>query len=287
MSIEAPNWYIEQWKDGVLHHYQAKGFTLRNMTIPPVKMDGKTMYFLVAGVGSAEEDVQIGDVAVPYNNAREKVPVTTKKSRAFSEVYEDALDQMTPDEMQVENESASMALGRVHDKTIVNALEAAATKELGVYTDPIGLGGLLQARALLQQDDVPVEDGGIFALVDSTAWGDLLTYKGFSSADWVGPQLPYLQAGLAKTWNGINVVCISDSYFPLGAGATEFKLFMFHRQAVGFGFVRNLTGSVVWDNRKDCWTHNMRMRIGSKVILPKGVVRMKSIHDYTKIVAVK
>jgi hypothetical protein len=257
------------------------------MTIPPVKMDGKTMYFLVAGVGRAESNVEIGDVAVPYNNTREKVPVTTVKSRAFSEVYEDALDQMTADEMQVENESASMALGRVHDQTIINSLEAAATKELGVYTAAIGLGGLLQARALLQQDDVPVEDGGIFALVDSTAWGDLLTYTGFASSLYVGPNIPYIQAGLARTWNGINVVCVSDSFFPIGAGPTEFKLFMFHRQAVGFGYVRQLTGSVVWDNRKDCWTQNMRMRIGSKVILPKGVVRMKSIHDYTKIVAVK
>ncbi|MEP4860902.1 MAG: phage capsid protein, partial [Alphaproteobacteria bacterium] len=51
---------------------------------------------------------------------------------------------------------------------------------------------------------------------------------------------------------------------------------MWHRNAVGFGFVRQLTGNVVWDNRKDCWTHNMRMRIGSKILLHEGVVPIRA-----------
>lgn len=283
MSDQAPTWYVEQWKDGVIHHYQSTGFTLQNCTIPPVKMDGLKMYFLVAGVGQAEEDVQRGSTAIPFNNGRERVEVTTKKSRAFSEVYEDDLDQMTADEMAVENKSSAMALGRVHDKTIINALEAGATQEIGAYNVTAGPLELIKMQATLGAQDVPIDDGGIFCAVDSVIWANLLTYKQFQSADWVGPNLPFIQGGRAKTWNGIHIFAVSDSLLPVAAGPTERKFFMWHREAIGFGWVRKLTGNVVWDNRKDCWTHNMRMRIGSKVVLPKGIVRGKSDYDLSNL----
>lgn len=285
MSNNAPTWYVQQWKDGVTHHYQSKGFTLKNCTSPPVKMDGEKMYFLVAGVGQAEENVARGSTAIPFNSGREKVEVTTSKSRAFSEIYEDDLDQMTVDEMAVENKASAMALGRVHDKTIITALEAGAVNEVGAYNVTAGPAELLKMRATLMAQDVAVDEEYVFCAVDSVIWANLMTFKQFASADYVGPALPYIQAGLAKTWSGIHVFAVSDSLLPVAAGPTERKFYMWAREAIGFGWVRNLTGNVVWDNRKDCWTHNMRMRIGSKVILPKGIVRGKSDYDLANITA--
>jgi len=278
-SAVAPAWYQQQWKAGVTHVYQSKGFTLKNATQRPVKMDGDKMYFLRAGIGTAEEDVRVGDVAIPMNPADDKVEVTTKKSRAFDEVYEDELDQLNADYRQVVNERSAMALGRVHDKTIINAIDVPeVVQEVGSYTTPITPVTLLQARQKLRAAHVNVSDGNVFAAVDSVQWAVLLTYDQFVNSQYVGPNLPYVQAGLARTWNGIHVFNADDDIFKI-ANTTEINNLMWHSQAVGFGWVRQLTGTVQWDNRKDCWTHNMRMRIGAKLILPPGVVRMRADYD--------
>lgn len=276
MSTTAPNHYVEQWKTTTLHVYQSKGFKLRNTTMPPDKITGEKMHFPVFGVGDAEEDVKRGDVAKPINANDTIVTVDTKKSRAFEEVYEDDLDQMTVNRQQAVAQRSAMALGRVHDKTIVRALKQTTTTPVGAYNTLMSVATLLIARQALITEDVGVEEGDIFCAVDSVSWTMLLGDKRFANSDYVGPDLPYTKAGLAKTWSGIHVFQLSDKTLRVGDNANEATCLMWQRSAVGFGYVRQLTGSVAWDNRKDCWTHNMRMRIGSKVILPQGVVPIRA-----------
>lgn len=273
MSTDAPTWYVEQWKDGVIHKYQSKGFTLKNCTTAPVRITGEKMHFLIAGTGEAEEEVQRGDIATPMNAARTKVEVDTKKSRAFDEVYEDDLDQMNVDERQVVHETSAMALGRVHDKTIIRALNT-AVQTVGGLTTKLSLGTILQAAQKLQANDLDWASGDIFCAVDSINWNILLTYDQFNNADYVGPDLPYVKGGLAKTWNGIHFMQVSDAVLREQNSANQSTCLMWHKSAIGFGYTRELTGTVQWDNRKDCWTHNMRMRIGSKLLLPEGVVKV-------------
>jgi len=287
MSQNAPNWYVQQWKDGVLHNYQSKGFTLKNTTTSPVKIVGDKLYFLKAGQGYAEEGVQRGDTAVPYNADRDKIELTTKKSRAFYEVYEDDLDQMTADERQADQEEGANALGRVHDRTIVGAIRATANT-VGSYATGGSLGLLLQGKQLLMANDVPVADGGVFCAVDSVTWSLLLAYEQFTNSQWVGPSMPFVDGAIAKSWNGIHVFQLSDKTLRMQGtasadGATQATCLMWHKSAIGFGNVRALTGSVAWDNRKDCWTHNMRMRIGSKLLLGEGAVTLKAKYDATLI----
>lgn len=276
MSQTAPNHYVQQWRAQALHHYQSKGFKLRNTTTPPEKITGEKMWFPIFGVGDAEEDVQRGDEARPINANDTTVAVDTKKSRAFEEVHEDDLDQMTVNRQQAVAQRASMALGRVHDKTIVRALKATTTPYVGSFSDLMSVQTLLKARQVLNAADVGVEDGNVFAAVDSVSWTMLLGDKRFANADYVGPDLPYTKAGLAKTIFGIHVFQLSDTTLRTGDSANQATNLMWDRNAIGFGYVRELTGSVDWDNRKDCWTHNMRMRIGSKVLLDAGVVPIRA-----------
>lgn len=279
MSQTAPNHYVEQWKAEALHVYQSAGFKLRNTTTPPEKMVGTKMHFPIFGVGDAEEDVQRGDEAKPINANDTTVEVDTKKSRAFEEVYEDDLDQMTVARQQAVAKRSAMALGRVHDKTIVRALRSTATAPVGAFSDLMSVQTMLKARQALITEDVGVEDGDIFFAVDSVSWTQLLGDKRFANADYVGPALPYQTAGLAKTTNGIHVFQLSDKTLRTGDSALQATCLMWHRNAIGFGYVRQLTGTVDWDNRKDCWTHNMRMRIGSKILLPQGVVPVRAKFD--------
>lgn len=277
MSAFAPNWYVEQWKDGVIHVFQSRGFTLKNVTTPPVKVTAEKLHFLIAGRGEAENNVQRGDVAMPMNAPRNRVTLDHSKDRAFDEVYEDDLDQMTVDEMQVVQETSAMALGRTQDRKIINALNAEAGNQIGAYNATAGLLELIKGKQKLMSLTVPVGDGQLFWAVDSVTWANLTTFEKFVSSDYVGPELPYVNGQLAKTWNGVHVFNVDDELLPING--TEADTLMWHRSAIGFGFVRELTGTVQWDNRKDCWTHNMRMRNGAKVLLPDGVLRIRSEYD--------
>jgi hypothetical protein len=276
MSTTAPNHYVEQWKASALHVYQSGGFALRNTTTPPEKITGEKMHFPIFGIGDAEEDVKRGDEAKPFNANDTTVAVETKKSRAFEEVFEDDLDQMTVNRQQAVAKRSAMALGRVHDRTIVRALRLTSTAAVGAFADLMSVQTLVKARQVLMANDVGVEDGDVFFAVDSVSWSMLLGDKRFANSDYVGPDLPYTKGALAKTFMGTHVFQLSDKTLRTGDSANQATCLMWHRSAIGFGFVRQLTGTVVWDNRKDCWTHNMRMRIGSKILLPEGVVPVRA-----------
>lgn len=284
MARQAPNWYVQQWKDGTTHEYQSSGFTLKKTTKAPAKVVGDRLYFNKMGVGYAEEDVQVGDKAVPMNPDQTKVELKTKKSRAFYEVYEDDLDQMTADERADKQVESAKALGRVHDRTIVGAVKAEAADEVGAYSTGGSLSLLLQGRQRLLAEDVPCEDGNVFCAVDSVTWSLLLAYDQFTNSQWVGPALPFVHGALAKTWSGIHVFQLSDKTLRMQGTASadadgQATCLMWHKDAVGFGTVRDMTGDVVFDIDYDCWKHSMRMRVGAKLILPKGAVKLKAKYD--------
>lgn len=275
MSQNAPAHYVEQWKTTALHVYQSRGFTLRNTTTAPDKITGEKMHFPIFGSTEAEEDVQRGDEAIPANPNDTIATVDTKKSRAFEEVYEDDLDQMTVGRQQAVSMRSAKALGRVHDKTVVRALNA-ATQYVGAFADLMSVDALVKAKQTLMANDVEITDGDVFCAVDSVSWAQLTGDKRIATSDWQGPDLPYTKAALAKSWNGMHIFAISDKTLRDADAADQATCLMWHRSSIGFGFVRQLTGSVQWDNRKDCWTHNMRMRIGSKLLLPEGCVKIRA-----------
>jgi hypothetical protein len=283
MSKEAPAWYVNQYMHGAFAAYQSKGFTLGKTVQAPVKVDGDQLHFFKYGEVTAERNVQRGDKAKPMNGGREKIILTTEKMRAFDEVYEDDLDQMSIDEQQVVYQQGAMALGRASDSQIVTEVRE-TTKEIGDYSAAMGLDALLRASQQLQSEDVPFEPGKIFCAVDSVSWNRLLTYKEFTSQDYVGPQLPLLDGGLAKTWNNIHVMQISDKTLRELDAANQATCLMWSQDSVGFGWSRKLTGTVAWDNRADCWTHNMRLRTGPKLLQPKGALKIKVKYDPADIV---
>lgn len=276
MSATAPNHYVEQWKASALHEYQHGGFALRNVTMPPEKIVGTKMHFPIFGVGEAEEDVKRGDVARPINANDTTKEIETTKDRAFEEVYEDDLDQMTVARQQNVAKRCAMALGRVHDKKIIRALKTTTTTYVGAFADLMSVNTLVKGKQRLMANKVPVSDGQVFCGVDSVSWSMLIGDKRIANADYVGPDLPLVKGNLAKSWNGIHIFALDDDILRVGDSANEATCLMWHRSAIGFGYVRQLTGNVDWDNRKDCWTHNMRMRNGSDLLLPAGVVPMRA-----------
>lgn len=278
MSQTAPAHYVQEWRATALHQYQAGGFALRNTTTPPEKITGEKMHFPIFGRVEAEEDVKRGDTAKPSNPNDTTVAVDTKKSRAFEEVYEDDLDQMTVNRKQAVAQRSAKALGRVHDKTVWRALKAAPT-QVGDFAEFFSVNTGLKARQALMAKSVPITDGMVFCGMDSVSWTIFSADKRVANQDYSGPLLPFTKGKLALTWNGVHWFQFDDELLRETDAALQATAIMWHQSAIGFGYVRQLTGSVDWDNRKDCWTHNMRMRIGSKLLLPDGAVKIAAKYD--------
>lgn len=278
MSLQIPNWYVEQWRAEAFHVFQSKGFTLRGTVTPPIRIDGEKLHFRKVARAEAEEDVQPGDKAKRQNLTRTKITLTTKKSRAFFEVDEDDFDLTQLNLPQINGEAGAMALGRVYDRLILNTMVDGAGETEGDYSEPVTPEMLLKARQKLAANSVPASDGQIFAAIDSVSWAVCLTYKEFVSSDYVGPNLPYVNGALAKTWNGIHVFQADDEILRI-TSTTQADCVMWHRSAFGFGTLYELKGSVQWENDPGQWTHNLRQRYGATVLQAEGIVHMKSDYD--------
>ncbi len=283
MEPQIANWYVKQWLASAFHVYQSKGFTLKNTVMPPIKVMGEQLYFRKVGKLIASESVQPGDVAEVLNLERTNIALSTSKSQAFTEVNEDDMDLTQLNLPQINAEAASMALGRVHDKLIIDTMEATAgIAEVGAFADGLTPFTLLQAKQKLMAANVPTSGGDIFAAVDSISWAVLSTFKEFNTQEWTGPNLVYVNGSLARSWNGIHVFAIDDALLPR-ANTTEQKCFMWHRPAIGFGTLYEMKGTVQWNNYKSCWSHNLRQRYGATALQKEGIVRMKCKYDATEI----
>lgn len=281
MSTEAPAWYVEQYKSGVLYEYQSKGHTLAGTYMPPSRINGRTMHFPVAGKGEAVEMI-IGSDAKPMNAGRSDVELVPKAYQAYEYVYQADLDRMSANENQVAQEQCAKAMGRKHDAVVYAALDAGR----GTYGTVIGdfSSGWDLAKALAVADNLfdrdVEEDGMAYCGLPQRAFSQMMGFEEFSSADWVRGDLPFQKVRRAKFWGGINWFTLPKALFP--RTGTSLTFYAWHFKALGSGYNgEQLNTRVMWENPKTAWGHNNWMDIGAKVLLggtEGGIIecRMKS-----------
>jgi hypothetical protein len=281
MSTEAPTWYVEQYKAGVLYQFQSDAHVLRGTYMPPAKIDGKTLYFPIAGKGTATEMV-IGADAKPMNAGRTRKSVTTKAYQAYELINEVDLERMSTNEKEVAQRQAAMALGRRHDKVVYDAVHGGA----GTYGTVRGnaggawtLGDALQAATDLFKKDVP-EDGRAFCGLPQQAFSQMMTYEEFNNSQWVGGDMPFAKVRRAKAWAGVNWFTLPEELFPTAANVTTF--YLWHFNSIGAGYNgQELNTRISWENSKTAWAANNWMDLGATVLLPEGVVQCQYLSTST------
>ena len=105
------------------------------------------------------------------------------------------------DERRVVASAGAYALGRKTDELIINAMTA-TTQNSGDYSTGLTKAIVLGALEKLNENDVP-DDGRRFAVVGVKQWNELLAIDEFSSAEYVGDDLPFINGGEVKRWLGI------------------------------------------------------------------------------------
>jgi hypothetical protein len=281
MSQQAENWFVEEYRSNVRHIYQSQGYMLKATVMPEGRVEGKRVYFPVAGKKKARRIVRRAGNATPQNPDRTQPYADLEDWQVFSEIDYLDINKMKVNERTVEQQEGAMALGRRADRIIVDAMGTSfpLNQTTGTGGD-ITLAAIMTAANNLFARGVP-DDGNAFALLPYLWWNVLMTYKQFNSAEWVGHEnlsLPKRTRG--KFWNGINWLVGAESaddedeaLFTIPA-SNQFYSYMWHRNAIGA--LSNYEGQtfIDWDNRATCWTVNMLMQGCAKRILDKGVQRL-------------
>lgn len=109
--------------------------------------------------------------------------------------------------------------------TATNNMGAAATLSLGLVQD---------ALAELGNNNVPLEDeDNIFLVITPKAQMYLRQIPEFASADYVDVKPLTGPMKRMRRWSGMNIICTSAL---TGNGTSSEKMYLFHRDAMGFAF---------------------------------------------------
>lgn len=234
MSTTAPNHFLPQLTDGIHHRFQSKGFTLRNTTRPPSRVTSNTAQWNRIGLGTASE-LNRNDKVPPMNLGKDNVQGTMKEYGAFEHIYIADVGKLTYNEMEEAKKGGAMALGRKCDQIIMDAVHAGAGTS-GNYVTADGTPAAFKLELLQEgisqiQDREAWEDDAMFLPLPPRAYQQLMTYKEFSSADYVGPDYPYMNAKRRKTFLGVHCFQVPLSLFPVTSNVVEF--FLWNMEAVG------------------------------------------------------
>lgn len=287
MSQLAPNWFVEEYRTNVRHVFQNSGYMLKGTVMPEGRVEGKKVYFPVAGKAKARRMTR-GDNAVPANPDRSFVSADLEDWQVYDLMHYIDLNKMTVNERTVQQQTGAMAIGRRADRMVIDAMGASfpSGQTTGTGT-AITLAQAMSAANALFARGAP-DDGQAFALLPYLWLSILNTYKQFNSAEWVnyeGQGFPKRTRG--KFWNGINWICMAESAddadeapFTIPS-ANQWYSYMWHRNSVGA--LSNYEGQtfIAWQNPLTAWDINIIMQGCAKRILDAGVQRLNFASNTT------
>jgi hypothetical protein len=254
MPIQTPAWYETKYSPQVMQLFQAQGYRLKNTVAAGDHTGGDKFRFRLAGRMTANER---GNGKYTFNNAgRTAIEVAAKDYDAAEKLAESDLTRMGPNEIDAAAYAGAMACGRKADQIIIqqglHALSdgALGTNLIGAFANDFTLAMALQVPEKFGDMDVP-DDGNRFCAIPNRWWTILMGYEEFSSADYNGPDLPFVKGGNARSWNGVNWMAMSNfperGFLPTSGAAigggdvrgVEAYGYAWHKDAIGVGLIGN------------------------------------------------
>jgi hypothetical protein len=290
MALEASNAYVTKFTDQVTEVYQPKGYLLRGLTRPPIKIEANTVKFPIVGRGEATP-LQRGSRGPSMNASRTEVVTTVQDYQANDWVWETDLEKLNWDENAVVAETCGMAIGRKKDLLIINELNAAATtmvdltggNNANASTSPMTLVAGLSAQVLMENYNIFPSQYKVVCGMPPLAWAQLSSYKQFNDQDWVDYEGQVYKTGQRfKNWNGIYWFQLPLEYCPVYAsnvggtvGNNIVDFFMWASHGIGFADNYPLRSTVTWENLYSGWYHNNRFSAVAKTLLPQSIIRFR------------
>lgn len=240
MTMEVPVWYKDQWDTKVIQRFQAEGYLLKGMTEPPVKIDGETFHWLRTQKVDVGGPYIRGSEVQPLNPNDDQVTGSSLEWDAPFHIYDFDVTRMTPNEQDVRQRQASMALGRKSDHIVMDNLMAITLPSGQIMSAPVAAMTpyvFMPAIAAIFDNDVP-DDDQLFCGVPAIIWEQLKVFRVFSDADYVGEDMPFVRREMIRSWNGCNFFRLPKhlySYTTVSTANDTYRFRMWHKSALGAG----------------------------------------------------
>ena len=269
MSVSIDQAFVKQFEADVHLAYQQMGTKLRSTIRSKSGVVGATTTFQKIGKGTASTKSRHGIVPVMNLN---HTPVECALQDYYAGDWVDALDELkiNVDERRVVASAGAYALGRKTDELIITAMSQ-TTQNVGDYSTGLTKSLILSALETLNENDVP-DDGRRFAVVGVHQWNELLGIAEFSSADYVGSDLPFITGGEGKRWLGIT--WLLHNALPLSS-STHRDCFIYHASSVGHACGQEVKTDITWHGERAAHFISNSMSQGAVLIDNDGIVRVK------------
>jgi len=240
MSLEAPKFFRESWKDGYIHGLQSKGSLLEGTSR---KGDVKAKKVKWAIIGEVNNVKKLSGALQPVTmNTAGRSTVELDLDDYETEpdwIFTPDLEKIGPNEKQASEESLAMSVGRKRDWIQLDALSAytadSATDHGGASVRPNPfIFSTAKAKIYAKGGLAPNK---VFVGIRSIDMEQLKAYPTFAKSDWRGPNdLPLNSlAEDRRTYNGVHYLVMPDSYFTrYSPDANEsFYYYMWHADCIG------------------------------------------------------
>ena len=240
MSLEAPKFYREQWKDGYIHALQTKGSLLEGTSRKGDVKAKKVKWALVSEVNNVKKLTGALQPVVMATHGRNTVELDMDDYETEPDwIFTPDLEKIGPNEKQASEESLAMSVGRKRDWIQLDAVAAytadAATDHGNAAMKPNPfIFATAQAKIFAKGGLAPNK---VFCGIRSIDMEQLKVYPTFSKADWRGPtDLPLTTMAMDKrTYNGVHYIVYPDSYFQRYTpdAGDSFYYYMWHADCIG------------------------------------------------------
>lgn len=279
MTQFADQHYVEQHNSRTTHLFQAEGFLMKGLVAPAERIEGTKAYWMKHGKGSARKKTR-GQPAVPMNPDKSRVSADLATWEAFDEVYTYDLSRQNVNEKENTARAGAMALGRGVDQEIIGVLNTAAPTTGSRFVDMTGVdlnpANLMQANVGLKNGAVPWRKGELFGLLPPLQFSQMLMYKQFSSRDYQGEILPFVNMTGYAVFDNVTWIMMPElAEYAISNAANTYDVFIWHRDAMGWANNEDLKTIWDWDNRSGCWTIRMETEGAAVCVLPEGLARIR------------
>lgn len=259
--------FVKQFEREVHEAYQRQGSLLRGTVRTKNSIVGASTTFQKVAKGAASQKARHGRVS-PMNLDHSNVECFLADWYAGDWV--DKLDELkiNHDERGIVVNAGAWALGRKTDEMITTALDTAGSPG-AVNLSTFDIAALTAWVTDLGAKDVSISVGDVFCVVSWKVWSKIITLQQFSSAEYVGADLPFkMPAGQQwREWMGV----VWMPFTGLSGAATAKKCHMYHRTAVGHAIGAETSTDITWQGPEvSYWINNM-MSQGAVLIDGTGV----------------
>lgn len=246
-----PNaWFQAHFAPNVTHRFNNTGYDLKAATTQGEHL-GADRYRFYLQIGG-EAQLRSGSGKYSYlSNQNSSVDVSALTYDYAVKVRDDDIRRMSVRAVDAQAKSAATGCAKRANRVVIDALHAlpfaGGVNVTGALTDEFRIGHMIGIKERMDALGVP-DDGNRFCAMRSN-WFNIATLaEVFSNSQYVGPAMPLIKTGMAKTWNGIHWLAFPDDLMPTTGSAFGASRPNVNVEGYGYAWHKDAVGSATIDN---------------------------------------